>query len=357
MNAIDTVISRNKSFLRSLWTGRADRHGVILNQTGHAVEAELGDFTLSTRPVADWWPWVTMNWEARLGHLAAVEDDSVPYVNLNTNTGVFAAAFGCRIQVFPGSNAAAMHCVTTAAEADALAQPCWQEVPTLARHFQMAELVRDRLGPDVPMQVPDIQSPFDVAALVWNKADLLVALAEAPESVEGLVGKCERLIGDFLDDFRRAFPQANVCHCPNTWAPADLGLWLSEDEVGAISTGMFRRFCLPSLNRLSRRFGGLGMHCCAAADHQYANFQQIDGLFALNRVYQKPGPQPAIDAFSGRQVLIPAWIGEDMLDWYLAHERPGTRYCFNLGWMPTDQARRVVDKVRRHQPAGLALAG
>ena len=271
----------------------------------------------------------------------------MPFINLNMNTGIFAQAFGCHLSEHEGSNASARSLVRTAAEADALAQPRWQDAKGLSRHVELARLIAERLGPEVPVGVPDIQSPFDVAALVWDKAELMVAMVESPESVERLVHTCEVLLTGFLDDYFRMFPQANASHCPGaSWAPASLGLWLSEDEVGAMSTRMFERFCLPTLTRLSRHFGGISMHCCACADHQYAGFRKIPDLRALNRVYQKPGPGPAIRAFSGHTALVPAWCGVDEVERQLALSTPETRFIFNLGALPDDQARRAVDQAR-----------
>ncbi|MCK6491199.1 MAG: hypothetical protein L6R48_23355 [Planctomycetes bacterium] len=109
---------------------------------------------------------------------------------------------------------------------------------------------------------------------------------------------------------------------------------------------MFARFCLPSLTRLSARFGGISMHCCATADHQYAGFQRIPGLRALNRVCQQPGPGPAIRAFSGRTVLIPAWCGPDEVARQPALATPATRFLFSLGALPDAAACAAVEQVR-----------
>ena len=45
---------------------------------------------------------------------------------------------------------------------------------------------------------------------------------------------------------------------------------------------MFRRFCLPALERLSRRYGGICVHCCANSEPQWDNFTHIPGLRLIN---------------------------------------------------------------------------
>ena len=145
---------------------------------------------------------------------------------------------------------------------------------------------------------------LDIAALVWNKQDMYTAIYDDPDAVKRLVAKCHRLLKAFLVEFGRSFGEVNYCHCPYAWAPPELGCWLSEDEAGAMSVAMFDDFCLPTLVDLSESFGGLFVHCCATADHQYGSFLRIPNLRGLNRVFQSPGPRPAVDAFAGRTVLM-----------------------------------------------------
>lgn len=80
------------------------------------------------------------------------------------------------------------------------------------------------------------------------------------------------------------------------------GLTLSEDEAGAIGPEMFRTFCLPALERLSDRFGGIAVHCCADSERQWDNFVKIPGLRLMNinqpndvlrRAYKKFDPVSA----------------------------------------------------------------
>mgnify|MGYP000697643319 CR=1 FL=1 len=45
---------------------------------------------------------------------------------------------------------------------------------------------------------------------------------------------------------------------------------------------MFRTFFLPGLTKLSKRYNGIGIHCCAKARHQWENFSRIPGLRLMN---------------------------------------------------------------------------
>lgn len=339
--------ARNRRYLTDLFAGPFPGHAIIMDPEPRENGLQrFGDFTLGLRPQAEWLAHLLRGYEDRLRWHEALDDDSVPYVKLNTGTQIFAAAFGCAVHVYEDSPPAALPLVTTAEEADRLAVPSL-DAPSLARVFEMARLVRERVGPDVPISVPDIQSAFDIAALIWRKQELYVATKTQPDAVKRLVEKCQALLIRFFDAFMREVGEVNLCHCPIAWAPPELGVWLSEDEAGALSVRMFEEFCLPNLAELSQRYGGLFVHCCATADHQYGSFKKIPNLRGLNRVFQKPGPGPAIQAFSGQTVLMMAWIEEEVAHEMLAMARPDTRFLFNMPGRPLEEAKATLARLRR----------
>ena len=339
---------RNRQFLTDLFAGPFSGHAIIMDH--EAIPAPYpGDYAVSDRPLQEWLPRLLQDYEAQSRMLEAIDHDAVPSVRLGTGTGVFAAAFGCPIHIYADSPAAARPLVCTVEEADRLPVPSL-DAPTLARVFEMGEMVRARVGPDVPLGVPDIQSAFDIAALIWNKEDFYVAIMQNPDAVERLVAKCQTLLKNFFVEFMRRFPECNLCHCPVAWAPPQLGVWLSEDEAGCMSVSMFEEFCLPNLNDLSDTFGGLFMHCCATADHQYGSFKKIHHLRGINRVFQAPGPRPAIEAFSGQAVLMQAWMNEDDVNKMLDMALPDTRFLFNMPAQPLDEAKRTYERLRARCP-------
>lgn len=334
-----------RRFLRDLFAGPFPGHGIVMDPELPPAPWP-GDVSCSDRPVKDWVPAGLDRYERMCRYAEALGDDSVPRVFVSTGTQVFAAAFGCPVHIPVDSPPFARPLVETAEEADRLPQPGLDAEP-LARIFEYAELIRSRLGPDVPINVPDLQSPFDIAALVWRKEALYLAMYEHPAAVQRLVAKCHALLQAFLAEFRRRVGECAFCHCPNVWTPPDLGCALSEDEAGSMSTAMFEQFCLPSLTELSRAWNGLFMHCCAAADHQYGNFRHIPNLRGLNRVFQAPGFQPAIDTFSGHTVLMVAWTDVETIGRMLAGAREDTRFLFNMGPQPLEEARVTFERLRK----------
>ena len=342
------LVARNKQFLTDLFAGPFRGHGLIMDPDT-PPSGMRGDLSTGEHPLTLWRDYWLRDYEVQVTRLEALGDDTVPTALVGTGTQIFAAAFGCPVHIYDDSPPAALPLVTTAAEADALAVPAVDAGP-LGRCWQVAGALRDQLGPGVPIRVPDIQSPFDIAALIWKKEAFYMALLDDPNAVRRLVGKCQELLTSFLKAWREEFGEVSYAHCPRAWAPPGLGCWLSEDEAGALSVGMFEGFCLPVLSSLSEEFGGLFVHCCATADHQYDSFRKVPNLRGLNRVFQAPGPQPAIEAFAGETVLMMAWVPENQVEEMLAMALPETRFLFNMGAQPLEDAKRTFERLREGCP-------
>jgi hypothetical protein len=216
-----------------------------------------------------------------LERAAVVHDDAVPYLSMVTGTEIFAEAFGCQVHRPTDNMPFALPLIRSAGEVAALKVP---ELSTssLAYLFDMADELRRRGGPDAALCMVDIQSPMDIAALIWEKASFYIGLVETPEAVKELAGKVAQLLTTFLDEWFRRYGVEYVAHYPDYYMPR--GVTLSEDEVGVVNGEMFDTFFGPELAALSARYGGLGMHCCADARHQWERFRALPGLRLLNLV-------------------------------------------------------------------------
>jgi hypothetical protein len=316
-------------------------------------ELPHGDFTLSDRPVDDWVDWVVGDYERHVTMQEAVGDDSVPIAKLTTGTHIYAAAFGSPIETFAGTdtNPCALPFIKSAAEADKLDTPRVESSPTLARVIELGHKVRDRLGPEAYLGPSDMQTGFDTACLIWDKTELYCAMMDDKEreAVKRLAGKCAQLFKEYLTILRREFPRMSPLHCPGIWCPPELGPWMSNDECGAISTETFEEFLLPEMVDLAETFGGIGMHCCADAEHQFASFRKIPNFYGFNRVAAKRGYRPLLDhlAGPGSPLHALAWIGDEDTEYLVRNAPPGTRFVFQRFCESVDEARAWFDNVRQ----------
>jgi hypothetical protein len=225
--------------------------------------------------------WVINRYRKQIENLEWLDDDRIPYVAPVTGTEIFAQAFGCPV-VYPHDNMPfARPVVFNSGELTKIKLPKLENTPLMDLFDRAHKLLA--AAPGAVLGVPDIQSPLDIAALVWEKADFFMALYDENEAAKDLIAMTGSLLTEFLDLWFRTFGREFIAHCPDYYMP--YGITLSEDEIGSISVELFRHFSFPSLCDLSDRYGGrIGIHCCANAKHQWEQLKSIPGLVLLNLV-------------------------------------------------------------------------
>lgn len=209
-----------------------------------------------------------------------VDDDRVPFISNLTGTEIFAEAFGCKVHRPADDMPFALPRIHSATEADALQVPELSRC-SLACLFDIADELYRRGGPGALMKPVDIQSPMDIVALIWEKSDLFCAMVETPDVVKQLAFKVRTLLIRFCDEWFRRYGATFVAHYPDYVMHG--GITMSVDEVGAVNPEMFQEFFRDELVALSEHFGGLGIHCCADARHQWSNFRELPGLKVMNQ--------------------------------------------------------------------------
>lgn len=326
-------LARNRALHRSLFArGPFTRHAFVVQAPAHPIW-EVGDYTTSDRPIADYVPWFVDDYRRWVALSEAVDDDAVPFVRLMTGTHLYAICFGAKPHFYPDNNPYAEACVANATDVDRIADPKLENCRPLMRVLELAAAVQRELGSGVTLGPPDMQTGFDTACILWDKTDLLCTLIEQPEAVKGLAGKCGRLLQSFIAAYRREFPNTTLGHCPSTWTPPEFGPWVSNDECGSMSPAMFEEFCLPELVELSQTFGSLGMHCCANAQHQFSLFHKIPNFYAFNRVPTGVGWAQdnalAVLGGSAGPVMVPGWVSPEDVATLLRKAPCGTRFIFN----------------------------
>lgn len=279
-------------------------------------------------------------YEIEVERLDWLHDDTIPCLWPRTGTQQFAEAFGCPVHYYrEETNPAARPLIETVEQALKLKTPHWSDTP-LVELFEMADWMRERTGPDAIVRTPDIQSPMDVAALIWEKMYFYPALITDPEAVLELIDKAMTLITEFLDDWFARYGTSHVAHFPAYYMEG--GLTLSEDEIGVISPEMFEQFCLPTLTALSERYGGIGIHCCADSRHQWANFAKVPGLRLLNLSRPKEQVDEALVFFS--EECVQMHNGEKF---FWNNDLPSNaRVVMQAGAQSRDRALELSDRMR-----------
>ncbi len=297
-------------------------------------------------------PWLTnipqrieWAWQTYLRDMARLEwlhDDRIPCLDPYTGTEIFAAAFGCAVSRPADNMPFALPLIESASAVARLKVPAIDAEP-LRVLFDIADELRTRAGPEATMRLPDVQSPFDIAALIWDKRSFYTALLDCPEAVRELTSKVELLVTAFLDEWLRRYGQEIVAHYPHYYMRR--GVTVSVDEVGSISARMCAAYVMPELMRLSQHYGGIGVHCCANARHQWPNFKRLPGLRVINLFgLERPGIlRDATEFFAEHTAQINDW--DEPLSSWLPAVPPAAHVAFETTVRDGEEARRLAEQL------------
>jgi hypothetical protein len=224
-----------------------------------------------------------------------LDDDSIPHIAMWTGTEIFAEVFGCEVHRYEdGGNPTARPLITKPEEVASLKMPTLEH-PVFESLFGIMDELHRR-DPDALMMMVDIQSPLDIAALIWDKTYFYMGIMDEPNAVNDLCQMTYDILTAFVDEWFRRYGTTFIGHYPNY--PFWDGITLSEDEIGAISVDMFDEFALPWLVKLADRYGNVGIHCCANAQHQWDGLLKVPNLKLLNLVQDDHTINEALEFFA-----------------------------------------------------------
>lgn len=216
---------------------------------------------------------------AQMKHYQEVPDDTLPFLNIWTGTEIFAEALGCKVKKPEDNMPFAIPFVRSAHDLEKIRVPKLED-SSLMNLFEMADELKRRAGKDALMSLPDMQTPLDVVAQIWDKSDLFMAMIDEPEVVLELEEKVKNLQFAFIDEWFRRYGTEFIAHHPSYYM--EKGITMSVDEIGSISTEMFDTFERDILNELSDRYGAIGIHSCSDSEHQWEKLAQVRNLKLLN---------------------------------------------------------------------------
>lgn len=278
--------------------------------------------------------WAYGRYEVQCENVEKLQDDTVPRLIMLTGTEIFAEAFGCPVQYPSNNNPFALPLVYSAEEAAKVRVPRLEDtrLPIL---FDMADRLWEKAGKGTLFSLPDLQTPMDIAALIWEKSDFFASMLTEPEAVKELGLKVRELLTAFLDEWFRRYGKAHWAHFPDYYM--ENGVTISEDEIGSVSPAAFREFFAPELDYLSDRYGGIGIHSCANARHQWQNLARVKGLRFINVCQPKEMTKLSVDYFKNVCAQVPG-------DWDLGPMPKEAHIVKNVWARDLDDAKRKLDE-------------
>lgn len=299
-----TIEARKQRWNSFLDMGSKEKYIYLINFSSDAELLPMPKAWPDKKPQRIEWAWKKYN--LMLERSKWLKDDSIPFLDVFSGTEIFAEAFGCKVHRPEDNMPFALPLVHNAQEASKLKVPDLFST-SLVMYFEIADELKRRAGADALVRLPDIQSPMDIAALIWDKNDYYITLIEEPEAILELAHKVKQLLVSFLDEWFGRYGKEFMAHYPDYYMPS--GITLSEDEIGIVNDDMFLRYYLPELVELSNRYGQIGIHCCANSDHQWKHFNRIPNLRLLNFNRPEEVIRSAYEFFACQTAQMHSWIG------------------------------------------------
>ena len=283
-------------------------------------------------------------YESAMSRIDWLCDDFIPYAACVTGTEIFAEAFGSKVIKPENTNPYALPFITNSSEISKIKVPALED-STLYYLFDMADKLKALCGDDALLGLVDVQTPMDIAALIWDKNYFFAAMIEEPEAVKELAYKISQLYFAFFDEWFRRYGKEFIAHYPDYYMPS--GLTYSEDEVGAVSPEIFEELFLPELIEISNRYGNVGMHSCAYSKHQWDNFKKIPNLKMLNLVFpNKPDiMEESISFFAGHTAMYPGWSGVGAYETWFSQIDKNAHILLEFWVQDEEEAKRLADKL------------
>lgn len=276
--------------------------------------------------------WAYRRYMLQMENLDVIHDNAIPHLPVSTGTEIFAEAFGCPVKRSAGAMPFALPLIHDVSEFAKIKLPRLEDTK-LTELFDLADRLKERAGKDALLRLPDMQTPMDVAALIWSKADFYMAMFDEENAVTDLAAMVKELMFAFLDEWFRRYGTDYIAHYPDFYMQG--GITVSEDEIGVVNSDMFNRFFRGELCEFSERYGGIGIHCCADSNHQWQNLLSIPDLKVLNFVRDEENTRKAIEFFASS---VPMY-NNTMVD---TDALPGGKSCHVANFQYTNSIENAV---------------
>jgi hypothetical protein len=258
---------------------------------------------------------------------ADVEDDYIPSLFPGCRQGLIPTAYGAT-EEWTSDHYWLAPLLSSAEEVDALPQPDLRRDGVAAELLENTRFFRRATEGALPIQMPDMQGPLDLAGNMLGVERLMVEMYDHPAAVHRLLA---RMTHDFIAYMRLQEEAAGgtlvPIHCmPTVWLPPGRAMSLSEDLLAVISRRFYPTFARPYNERVAAEFGQVVIHSCGAWEHNLADLAQTRGLLGVNFGVSETDPERVAAQIGRRAVLLmhhttvttngrPRYTTEEFVDW------------------------------------------
>lgn len=232
--------------------------------------------------------------------------------------GTVASAFGIDYAWRPGQAPAVEAKFKTLK--DALSVPCVpvKDTPIGQYTLETIDYFLEQTRGRIPISLCDIQSPFNVAAMIVDMSALFMGLYDCPDMVVKLLHRITELMIEFTQEQIEHLGEMPVWP-GHGFASSRVfdGLGMSDDNSIMLSPDQFQQFAVPAMVKAAAHVAGPVFHSCGNWSHIAPVVRQIPRLRMVDAAFGSqtdPSPNDAevfSTVFSGSGVTVNARIVGD----------------------------------------------
>ena len=236
---------------------------------------------------------------------AALHDDYVPSLFPGCRQGTIPAAFGAR-EIVSGGHTWVEPILRDPADVDALGTPDWR-LGAAGEMLERVRVWRAATSGRIPIQLPDMQGPLDLANNLWGTEPLLTAMYTAPDAVHRLMQYMTEAFIAYVRLVQQAAQGELIpIHCmPVVWMPPSIGVALSEDLLAVISPRLYDLFGRPYNEQIARAYGSVVVHSCGSIEHNLPGLLDTEGLLGVNASITETSLAALVRVLGRRAVILP----------------------------------------------------
>lgn len=124
------------------------------------------------------------------------------------------------------------------------------------------EMFVDASGGEIPVSMPDYQSPYGTATKLAPNEELMLAMYDAPELVHQFLSTITDGIIRLISALERWVGKDLVAHNLSNPIPGKSGIILWDDYISVLNPELHKEFCAPYNIKLFERYGYGHLHTC-----------------------------------------------------------------------------------------------
>lgn len=220
-------------------------------------------------------------------------------------------------------------------------RPSKPEDGHVKRAFELWKEVCTRINTeDLSCSFIDIHGPLNTASLLWKQDEFMMAMYTDPDIVHELLEMITEQIIGIVKAMIKKVGKLSGPLWPYIWLPTDIGIGITEDYMPLLSPKLYKEFGIPYLEKISKEFGGLFIHCCGEYEHQLENLTKSKiNILGMEFHYPHTKPEALFKAFGSSALFVPFLSvkssGEfksnaDFIKYIFDKRQPETRLWFIL---------------------------